>query len=862
MPVTAGVSTRLAVAFAAAGAVAALAGAGCSGSSGNAQRGASLTGGIKDLQATVDPGKPAAPAADGYVGSLRCIGCHGGTYASYEKTAHARGLRTAGRPGKTGKPVAAEKDFRDGLDLASVPAFAPLGAAAPRLSYAKGAERPFRFTVGAVAYDIEQVYGGGNHETYLVSLGRNTYPAPMEYDVLRRQWVPGDLATWYDGAAPRFGSAAAAAAGVDRTAAAERRCVGCHASGFTVAFDPGPGEWVGGYSELGVGCESCHGPGLDHVLSGGDPALVLNPRALLDGTPAGALLADDTCARCHTRGEGATLAGSPAPLLYAWNDSFGRPFRPGDEARFWVTPSTDPGDFFGYRDNYLGDAPTPADASDDAFVAARRGWMQGTEHGSGVHSPSVAGSARCFDCHAVHGGGGPSEVVRTSAILPGAKLSDGDGSLCLACHAGTGSFGDIDAADVVAFTKGAASGVPDAVIAHMKDAGMPVDRDAFRPEKTGVGRCSTCHMVSTNTDPRGARTDRAGFEGGAPGGGSHTGLVIWPSASERHGVTNSCNGCHPTGGSDGVDEILAEWAKGDPDGDGRLHGYSPVGTMLGELNASSGQGRRCAECHTTSGYRGIVVEKDLSGLSSDDERLAGIVARAVRMEEGITCAACHGADRFGAFAEGENPLRIPRGEICASCHNGAGIDFDDYRLRGSAVHFPQKEMVAGHAGSEPPLATGTWTDSGHDFLPDSCASCHFDTATPGVKPSHSFQPEVKTCQQCHGSVGSVDIPASGDFDGDGAVEGIQGETTGLLAVLKAAILAADPTVTFDGWGFRKSGVPGLVGAPTPLQRAGYNWETVSQDGSKGLHNGTRAIRLLQQSYRELTGANVPGAVMR
>lgn len=98
MPVTAGVSTRLAVAFAAAGAVAALAGAGCSGSSGNAQRGASLTGGIKDLQATVDPGKPAAPAADGYVGSLRCIGCHGGTYASYEKTAHARGLRTAGRP--------------------------------------------------------------------------------------------------------------------------------------------------------------------------------------------------------------------------------------------------------------------------------------------------------------------------------------------------------------------------------------------------------------------------------------------------------------------------------------------------------------------------------------------------------------------------------------------------------------------------------------------------------------------------------------------------------------------------------------------------------------------------------------------
>ena len=854
------VSARLVPALAVA-AAAALAVVGCTGGSGGSLRGASLTGGIKALQATVDPGKPSAPAAAGYAGSLRCIGCHGGTYASYERTAHARGLRTSGRPSTEGEAVAAERDFRDGLDLGTLPAFASLGAAAPRLSFAAGADRPFRFTIGTAAFEIEQVYGGRDHEAYLASLGRNTYPAPMEYDVLLDRWVAGDLSPWYDGTTPRFGTVAAAAAGIDRSAAAERRCLGCHAAGFTVAYDSGPGEWVAGYTELGVGCESCHGPGLDPVLSEGDPALISNPRDLVDGSAAGASLADDTCARCHIRGEGATLAGAPDPLLYAWNDSFGRPFRPGDEARFWVAATTDPDDFFGYKDNALGGVPTPGDASDDAWVAARRGWMQGTEHGAGAHAASKPFTARCFDCHAAHGSGSPSEIVRTSPILPEAKLSDADGSLCLACHAGFAPFADITGQDVTAFTRGNASGVPDSVVAHMKDGGMPVDRSAFKPEKTGVGRCTTCHMVSTNTDPRGARTDRAGNEGGAPGGGTHTGLVIWPSASERSGVTNSCNGCHPTDGTDGVDEIIAQWAAGDPDGDGRLHGYTPKGIMLGDLNASSGDGRRCAQCHVTPGFLGITVDGDATGLSSDDARLAPMVREAAERDAGITCAACHGRDGDGNFAAGENPLRLPRRDLCSSCHNGAGITFADYTDRATAVHFPQKEMVEGTAGSEPP-ASGAWTSLGHDFLADSCASCHYDTATPGAATTHTFQPSVKTCQNCHGAVTSLNIPAAADYDGSGAAEGIADETTGLLALLKAAILAADPQVSFDGWGFRRNGVPGLPGAAVALQRAAFNWENVSQDGSKGLHNGSRAIKLLQQSYRELTGVNVPGAVMR
>ena len=494
--------------------------------------------------------------------------------------------------------------------------------------------------------------------------------------------------------------------------------------------------------------------------------------------------------------------------------------------------------------------------------------MQGNEQALGAHAPAdtIPGrpaAARCFDCHAPHGSSRESLLVERSPLAPEVRTSADDGSLCLACHAGTPDppFDDVTAADVAAFAKGRPSGVPASVVAHMKDAGMPVALADFRPRETGVGRCSTCHMPSTVQDRRGAGTDADGHAAGGPRGGTHLGVALWPSASERHSMTNGCNSCHPTGGGDPVEAILDEWAEGDPDGDGRFHGYSPRGELLGELNAASGNGLRCARCHTTAGFRGIVVEADASGLSSDDVRLGEIVRRAVRLDEGITCAACHGKDGAGQFAAGANPLRLPKPALCASCHFSAGITFSDYTTLGTPVHFPQKELMEGTAGAEPP-GSGFYESADHAFLADGCVQCHFDAATPGVTPTHDFQPKVGTCRVCHPAAANLDIPTFGNYDGDMTLEGIQGEVSTLLALLKTAILTKDPVATFDGTGFRRGGVPGLPGATAAIQRAAYNWEVVSKDGSRGVHNGPRAVKLLQQSYKEVTGVNVPGAVMR
>ena len=47
---------------------------------------------------------------------------------------------------------------------------------------------------------------------------------------------------------------------------------------------------------------------------------------------------------------------------------------------------------------------------------------------------------------------------------------------------------------------------------------------------------------------------------------------------------------------------------------------------------------------------------------------------------------------------------------------------------------------------------------------------------------------------------------------------------------------------------------------TPEQKAAiYNYMFVASEGSQGIHNTARTVQLLQASYRDLTGEDVPGA---
>jgi hypothetical protein len=479
--------------------------------------------------------------------------------------------------------------------------------------------------------------------------------------------------------------------------------------------------------------------------------------------------------------------------------------------------------------------------------------MQAIDHGAGPHGSDHAFTPRCIDCHDAHGRSGPSSLREESVRVEGLAVHDADGTLCLQCHAGFGSFDALDAEDVQAAADGNNAAVAASVTAHMADRGMAVGVEAYDPEGTGVGRCTSCHMVSTATHRR-TGVDAAGFSSGGSGGGGHGMKVLWPAVSENEGVTNSCNACHPWEPGDDVGEILEEWRADSGDDDGTYHASTPRFFQTGILNEDSGQGRACVACHTTEGFRRITVGNDPQA-SLADER-AAILERAIAADEGVTCIACHGDD----FTTDSQPLRLAAEALCGACHTDAGIDFDDYLDDDQGTHAPQQDMIDGIAGSEPPVA-GDWDDSFHATIDNACITCHLDRDKKQLA-KHHFEPDPTTCGQCHPAATKFDLIAFGDYDGDGSFEGFQTEISDLLDLLAAAMVAADPLLELDGDRWDRNGNSGTAGATTALRRAAFNWETVTHDKSGGLHNPNRAVRLLQRSYREVTGVDVPGATIR
>jgi predicted CXXCH cytochrome family protein len=74
----------------------------------------------------------------------------------------------------------------------------------------------------------------------------------------------------------------------------DAKCDGCHTTGFKTAKDNTSGEWMARKSELGISCETCHGPGSKHAQRGGKGTIV-NPVAL------SAVQQDQLCGQCHSR---------------------------------------------------------------------------------------------------------------------------------------------------------------------------------------------------------------------------------------------------------------------------------------------------------------------------------------------------------------------------------------------------------------------------------------------------------------------------------------------------------------------------------------------------------------------------------
>ncbi len=235
------------------------------------------------------------------------------------------------------------------------------------------------------------------------------------------------------------------------------------------------------------------------------------------------------------------------------------------------------------------------------------------------------------------------------------------------------------------------------------------------------------------------------------------------------------------------------------------------------------------------------------------------------------CRACHTGAAVDLLRSGmvttpssPQPIKAGLGALCIGCHRErtpAKIGQQPFFAPHPSV---QAAVYLAYGGiRQPGVMYGSTVK--HTQVENMCVGCHMSTDAGGV-PTHTFLPPKdprKICGKCHQGITTYNRKASGDYDGDGKVDGIQDEVTGLLNKLSAAAakeMGADSLAQFQGRIVFKSGAT-TVTAPIPgkVYQAAYNWALVTNDKSLGIHNPKFTVTLLQQSYMTLTGAAVPNS---
>lgn len=207
-----------------------------------------------------------------YVGSKACSGCHAAIYRSYKDTAMGRSLAPASDWSADVLPAAATVT-QPGTNHAFRVFHDPSGwHQSDSEAGVFSAEYPLAYAVGS----------GTNGITFLLRRGNFLFQAPLSYYSKAHKW---DLSPGYEQVDLGF------------SRAVPEECINCHA-GRPSPVPQGAGAFENPpFQELAIGCENCHGPGANHVKSGGKAAFIVNPGKL------DRRLAENICLNCHQTGD-------------------------------------------------------------------------------------------------------------------------------------------------------------------------------------------------------------------------------------------------------------------------------------------------------------------------------------------------------------------------------------------------------------------------------------------------------------------------------------------------------------------------------------------------------------------------------
>ena len=425
------------------------------------------------------------PPSD-YLGSQSCERCHQKDHAQWKNSLHIQMTR----------PVAEAKilgNFSDGTKFADHDRSYTFGITndKPYVSVSFGG-RP------AETYVVDYTLGAKRYQGYLSTLpDGQIYVLPVFWHVESQRWIDWkEITPIPDG-------------GHDFRQIWNANCFNCHATNLVQGYDVAARTYQSTWTEMGIGCEACHGPGRDHVAlmeaweanPASKPAYdtsdqnrqlsgILKTRSIRSSEPRRIY---DTCAYCHGNKKNAFVG-----------------FKAGDRYEDYATP-------------FLLSDPIPASDLQGEFWPDGRPNRFNRSQALAMSGCFNAGVITCTTCHVAHGS--PNDFSLKVNIH---DRREGD-ALCTQCH-----------------SIPRAPWTPEAGARRPSFTGPGLEQHTFHKADSTGSRCINCHMSDVNWRLLTRRRD-------------HTFQPPVPENTVAFGIPNACTACHDDRPPEWAAQQMNEW---------------------------------------------------------------------------------------------------------------------------------------------------------------------------------------------------------------------------------------------------------------------------------------------------------------
>ena len=248
-----------------------------------------------------------------YVGSSDCRGCHGSFYELWSTSHHGKAMQAfSGVFARTLDPMTEPLQIGDSSFIIE-------------LNAAGGVMRKIDAAGTTQTYPVLHALGGKNVYFFMVPLDKGKLQvAPLAYNVHTK--------VWYDSTGSmvrHFNSDIVDEAldWTDRQLTFNAACHDCHISQLRKNYDPETDSYQTTWTEPGINCEVCHGPGEAHVTAAKEAAArgekLVDIKLTRFHKDLSMAQRDATCAPCHAKMSPLSDAFMPGELFFDHYDLIG-----------------------------------------------------------------------------------------------------------------------------------------------------------------------------------------------------------------------------------------------------------------------------------------------------------------------------------------------------------------------------------------------------------------------------------------------------------------------------------------------------------------------------------------------------------